>query len=145
MWTAFLIAAAAPTPEAEQLGRELASYGTLAALLPIARDKETADLLAEVKDLTPAQRERLKAVAARTFDAGRDRILAASGHAYAQRLSLDDLKALVAFHRTGAAQRAQVILPEVIAATMQAVGPMDFKADVRKAFCTETGKLCPKP
>ena len=143
MITALLIALAVPTAEAESLGRELAEGGTLAALLPLMKEKETADLVAEAKDLSDADKARLRATAGRIFDAGRDRLLSATGHAYAERLSIADLKALVDFHRSGAAKRAQAAMPQVIAATMQAVGPMDFKADVRKAFCGETGKLCP--
>jgi hypothetical protein len=33
-------------------------------------------------------------------------------------------------------------MPGAIAAAMQAVGQMDFKKDVRAAFCKDTGKLC---
>ena len=143
MITALLIALAAPSAEAERLGRELAEQGTLAALLPLMREKETADLISEAKDLSAAEQERLRALAGQIFERGRDKLLAATGHAYAERLSVEDLKALVAFHKSGAAKRAQAAMPEVIAASMQAVGPMDFKADVRKAYCAETGKLCP--
>jgi hypothetical protein len=33
-------------------------------------------------------------------------------------------------------------LPPRFGATLQAVGQMDFKGDVRAAFCKQTGKLC---
>jgi hypothetical protein len=35
-------------------------------------------------------------------------------------------------------------MPGVIGDTMKEIGSMDFKGDVRAAYCKETGKLCGK-
>lgn len=142
MVAAFLLALAAPSAEAERLGRELAAQGTLAGLLPLLRDKETAELLAEAKDLSPAERTRLRSIADATYAAGRSRIMAATGRAWAERLSIADLRRLVAHGRSPAARRAQAALPQVIAGSMGAIGPLDFKGDVRKGMCAQTGKMC---
>ena len=147
MVTILLLAAAAaasPTAEAQRLGRELADHGTLAALLPLMKAKEVDELLAEHKELSAGDQTRLRRTADRVFDSGRDRLLAATGRAYAQKLTLSDLRRLVAFYRTSAAARFQAALPQVIVATMQSVGQMDFKADVIAAYCKESGKLCAK-
>ncbi len=142
MILALLLAAAAPTPEALNLGRQLAEQGTLASLLPLIQAKETEELLAAHPELSRDEKAALKAVAERVFQTGRGRLMEATGRAYAERLSVRDLRLLVAFHKTGAARRFQTATPQAIAATLQSVGKLDFKADVAAAFCRQTGKLC---
>ena len=142
MILALLLAAASPSPEALALGRELAEHGSLAALLPLIQAKETDDLVASHPQLSRSEQLTLRAVAARTYQAGRERLMAATGRAYAERLSISDLRRLVAFEKTAAAGRYRAAMPAAIAATIRAVGPMDFKGDVLKEFCKETGKLC---
>jgi hypothetical protein len=143
--TLLLLAAAAaaqPSAEAMRLGRQLADHGTLAALLPLMKAKETEELLTDATDLSASEKERLRKLADETFEKGRNRLLDATAAEYAKRLSVADLRALVRFYETPAAKRLQAATPKVIAGTMQNVGKMDFKADVRKAFCEQTGKLC---
>jgi hypothetical protein len=148
MVTILLLAAAAaaaqPSVEAQRLGRELANHGTLAALLPVIKAQEVHDLLASHKNLSAADQARLRRVADGVFARGRERLLTATGRAYAEKLSVADLRKLVAFYRTPVADRAQAALPLVIGETMRSVGKMDFKGDVLAAFCKETGKLCGK-
>lgn len=139
---ALALAAASPSPETLALGRQLAESGSLAALLPLIQAKETAELIAAHRELRPEDRAKLRSVAARTYAAGRERLMDATARAYAERLSVEDLRALVAFEKTPAAGRYRAAVPAAIAATMKAVGPMDFKGDVVKAYCKETGKLC---
>lgn len=139
---ALALAMATPSAEAQRLGRELAEAGTLAALLPLIQEKETEEIVSAHPELSDSDKAALRATAKRVYDLGRERLLSATGRAYAERLSIADLKRLVAFNRTGAARRYRQATPAVIAATMQSVGTMDFKKDVRAAFCTETGKLC---
>lgn len=137
-----------PSPTAEELalGRALAETGTLAALAPLLTEQETAQMLAALPDLTPAEQARLRAIAAATAAAGRDRLLDALGRQYAMRLSAQDMRALATFARTPAAQRMQSALPYTIAGTMQAMeqegGAIDFKGETLAAFCAETGKGC---
>ncbi len=135
-------AAAAPSPEALSLGRQLAETGALAGLLPQISAKETEELVADHPEFSAADKAALRATARRVFEAGRDRLMDATGRAYAERLSVRDLRKLVAFQRSGAAHRYQAAMPQAIAATMQSVGKMDFKADVAAAFCKEKGRLC---
>jgi len=137
-----LAAPAAPGAEAERLGRELAGQGTLAALLPLMAAKETEELVAAHPDLSDADKAALRDSARATFAAGESRLMAATGHAYAERLTVAEMRRLVAFNRTAAARRYRAAMPQAIAATMQAIGPMDFKADALAAFCRRTGKLC---
>ena len=141
LFIAFALAAAAPTVEAEQLGRQLAESGTLAAMLPLIQAKETEELLGQ-SELTDAEKAALRVTAKRVFEGGRERLMAATGKAYAERLSVKDLRRLVAFERSDAAKRYRGAMPGAISAAMQAVGQMDFKKDVRAAFCKESGKLC---
>jgi hypothetical protein len=138
-WIALLLATAAPSPEAEVLGRRLAETGTLAALLPLVVGKETEELVAAHPDLDPAA---LRATATETARAGIDKAMTASGKAYASTLSVDDLKALVAFNETAAARRYRTAQPQVIMATMRALTGFDFKKDVMTAYCAKTGKGC---
>ena len=141
LFLALALAAAAPTPETEKLGRQLAETGTLAAMLPLIQAKETEELVAQ-SELSDAEKAALRVTAKRVFEAGRERLLSATGKAYAERLSVEDLRQLIAFEKSDAAKRYRGAMPAAIAAAMQAAGPMDFKKDVRAAFCKESGKLC---
>lgn len=133
---------ATSSDEARSLGRKLAEVGTLAALLPLIKEKETAELLRENAALSSAEKAKLRDIADRTFAAGYDRLMSATGDAYAKRLSIEDLRALVSFHSSPTAARYRAATPEAILASMQAVGNLDFKGDVRRRFCAETQKLC---
>jgi hypothetical protein len=139
---ALALAASTPSPEGLRLGRELAESGTLAALLPMVADKEIGELVAAHPELSEADRAALRATARATYQAGRDRLMDATGRAYAERLSVADLRALVAFNRTRAAAHYRAAMPGAIASAMQAVGQMDFKKDALAAFCRQMGKLC---
>lgn len=134
-----------PSPEALALGRRLAETGTLAALLPVMVAKDTEELVSEHPDWSDADKAALRATAAEQAKAGTERVMAATGSAYAERLSVEDLRALVAFNESAAAKRWQAATPGVIVAAMTSVGQFDFKADTRKAFCAKTGKGCPAP
>jgi hypothetical protein len=139
---AFALAASAPSAKAQRLGRQLAEGGTLAALLPMVAEKEIGELVAAHPELGEADRRALRETARATYESGRDRLMDATGRAYAERLSVADLRALVAFNRTRAAAHYRAAMPGAIAAAMQRVGEMDFKKDALAAFCRKTGKLC---
>jgi hypothetical protein len=144
MVIAFLLAAAIAQPSSEslQLGKELAKHGTLAALLPMIKAKEVGELVADHPSLNAVDQEKLRATADQVFEGGRDRILTAEGASYAQAMSIDDLKAALAFYRSPAGARFEAALPKVIAGTAMNMGKVDFKGDVLAAYCKQTGKLC---
>ena len=137
-----LLLAATPTPEAEALGRRLAATGTLAAILPMMIKKDTEELVAAHPELSAPEQADLRATAATVARAGTERLNAAMGHEYASSLSVDDLKALVAYNESPVAKRYRAAIPAATAQAMQAAGKFDFKADVAKAFCAKTKKLC---
>ena len=134
----------APSPRALALGRELAESGTLASLLPLLIAKDTEELVGEYKDLTPAEAQRLRALAAEVAAKGSERLFAAQARAYAMRLSEADLEVLVAASRTPAQKRYRAALPGAIAATMAGVGELDLKKDIRAAWCREAGPKADK-
>ena len=142
---AALLVQAAPTPtaEAEQLGRRLADTGVLATVLPLMSRQQTEELVAAHPELSDADKATLRITAGDVAKAGIDRLLAAKGHAYATALSVDDLRVLVAAAGSTAAQHLRAANPQVIAATMQAAGKVDFKGEALAAFCAKTGKACP--
>ena len=144
MVIALLLAAAQPSPEALALGRKLAETGTLASLLPMIQQKEAEELVADNPGLSAAEKDRLRATARRVYEKGRKRLMDAEAIAYAKRLSIRDLRAAVSFQSSPAGRRARAAMPGVIGDTMKSVGNMDFKGDVRAAYCKETGKLCGK-
>jgi hypothetical protein len=143
IWMALKIAAAEPSQEALALGKEMAETGMLATLLPILEADSTEKLVADFPELSDAEKQKLREVAHRTYLEGRGRLLQADGRAYAEQLSVDDLRALVAFSHTEAAKHYRDAMPKIAASTMAAAGSMDFKKDVAAAYCKETGKLCP--
>jgi hypothetical protein len=139
----FLAATAAqPSPEALRLGRELAESGTLATVLPLMAKKETEELVAAHPELSAVEAATLRATANRVFTAGRERLMDSEARALAERLTLADLRAIAAFQRSSAAQHYRAATPEVIATMMESIGTMDFKGDVLKSYCRQTGKLC---
>ena len=139
---ALMMVAANPTAEAVQLGRELAEAGVFAALLPAVKERETEELIAAHPKLSAPEKEALRASAYRTFDKGRERVMAGLATAYAERLTIEDLRALVAFDKSPVAQRYRLVAPEATLVTMKALGPMNFKDDAIANYCKETGKLC---
>ncbi len=139
---AIALQAAAPSTEAELLGRRLADAGTLAALVPLVTTRETEELVAEYKDLSDDEKAELRATAKAVAARETGRLLDAEGHAYAAALSIVDLRALVAAAETSAAVHQRAAMPGVIAATMKSIGKLDFKGDVLKLFCANTGKAC---
>ena len=141
---ALVAAAAQPSPEALKLGAEIARHGTLASLLPLKEQQDTAELLAEDKNLTAAEQAQLQATVKHLYAAAEERLFSATGRAYAERLSLGDLRAVAAFYRTPTATRFQQAVPAAIVATMKTVGEIDLKKDARTSFCKDTGKLCGK-
>ncbi|QIK79057.1 DUF2059 domain-containing protein [Sphingomonas piscis] len=139
---ALVLAAAAPSAEAEALGRRIANAGLLGTLLPMMVKKDTDELVARHKELTAAEQAELRRIAQRTASSGIDKALSANGHAYAEALSVDELKAVAAFMESPAGQRWRASQPQVIAGTVAAIEGMDFKKDVAAAYCKQTGKLC---
>lgn len=135
-------APAEPSPEAVRLGVEIAEHGTLAALLPLKQQQDIAELLAEDKSLSAAQQTQLKTTTESLYAAAQRRLFTATGRAYAERLSLADLRRIAAFYRSPAAARFQAAVPVAIVQTMKAVGDLDLKKEARAAFCKDTGKLC---
>jgi len=138
------VAASAPSADARRLGRRLAEQGTLASLLPLLKAKETEELLKEDPSLSAAEQTKLRTIADRVFQAGYNRLMKATGDAYAQQLSVKDLRSLTHFYDTPVATRYRLATPNVIIETMKSVGEMDFKGDARIASCAEMKRLCPK-
>jgi hypothetical protein len=147
MILALALALATPDPDAEALalGRRLAETGTLAALLPAVTAKETEELVAEHSDWSDADKAVLRRMAGEVSADGLGRLMAATGRAYATRLSIEDLRVLVAFNEGDAAKHWRDATPGAVMEAMAKVGELDFKANTRKAFCARTGKGCPAP
>ena len=136
------LAVSSPSPESMRLGREIAESGTLATLLPMIQEKESAELIAAHPELSASDRSQLRATAKRVYEQGREKLMKVEAEAFARRLSLADLRRIAAFQKSPSARRYRAVSPQVIAATVQAMGSMDYKADVLAAYCKETGKLC---
>lgn len=128
--------------EAEALGRRLAASGTLASILPMMIEKDLSELAAEDKTLTAAERETLLAVGREEGKAGADQLMTVMGSGYAKRLSVADLRVLVAQSEDSATQRLRAATPDVIAGAMGALGQIDLKKNVAAKFCAQTGKMC---
>lgn len=137
-----LLAAAAPSAEALALGREIAESGTMASLIELLQAKETDELVESHPELSDADKARLRVTARTVYERGRERLMQATARAYAERLSLADMRKVVAFQKSRAGRAYNGAIPAVISATVESVGDMDFKGDVIAAYCKETRKLC---
>lgn len=136
------VPAGAPSPAAEALGVRLARAGSMMSLLPLVAQKDTEALIEAHPDLSPAERQALRDTARRTLDAGMTRIATAFGRAYARRLPLADLEALVAQAESPVQGRLRAIQPGAMAEALATLGTLDFRKDTAAAFCHDTGKLC---
>lgn len=136
--------AAAPVASADRdaLGLRLARAGALAAMAPSLIEKDLAELAQEDPSLTPEQRTRLMETGRTEGQRNLDRVFAAIGREYAARLSIEDLRQLVAFNESDAARRWRAAEPAVVTGAMQQLGQLDFKKAVAAAFCRDVGKLC---
>lgn len=138
------IASAAASAEAERLGRQLAAAGSIEVILPAVTAKETDQVIADHPELTAIDQELLRHTGQKVANEARDKLINAFGHQYALALNVMDLRALVGFNRTRAAQHYRAALPRVTIAGLADIGKLDFKGDLTKAFCAQTGKLCSK-
>jgi len=142
----FVVAAVTgqPSGEALKLGREIAESGTLASFADFVSATETNELIEAHPELSASEKARLTSTARAVYDAGRERLMQATARAYAEQLTINDLRSIAAFWKSSAGQTYRASFPAVISATAQSLGKMDFKGDVEAAFCKETGKLCSK-
>jgi hypothetical protein len=135
-------AASTMSPEAQDLGVRLARTSGLAAVAPALIEKDLNELANEYPALSTRERQRLMALGRTEADVELTKILAAIGSGYARRLSVDDLRVLVAHGESPAAARWRAAEPLVIAEAMGTLGSMDLKKNVAAAFCREAHKLC---
>jgi hypothetical protein len=141
---ALALAAAAPSPEAQTLGRQIAEHGTLASLLPLLQQKEAEELIAAHPELSADEQAKLRSTAIRVYETSRERLMAAEGRSWAGQLTVAEMRAILTYQNSTAGKRYRAVTPAVIAATLKSIGQLDFKSDVLAAFCKETGKLCSK-
>lgn len=134
--------APAPTGERATLGRRLAELGEFNAVTGAMGRAEVEAMARETPDLSDAERVRLRAVGTEVLAAGRARVLAQVGDAYARQFTLPQLRAIVAFLASPAGRAYVGALPRLLPAIAAAMQGVDLRRDVRAAFCRETGKLC---
>ncbi|MGN6820138.1 MAG: DUF2059 domain-containing protein [Sphingomonas sp.] len=133
---------AAPSAEAEALGVKLAANGVLAILLPTMTDREIGEIADAHPELSAAENDQWLATGRRIADDAVARAATRIGHQYAMTLSLDDLRALVAFNASPPAQHWRAAEPAAIMTAAQALDGFDFKGTLTAEFCKATGKLC---
>ena len=131
-----------PSPEAVVLGRRLAESGPLAAIAPLLIARDASELADEDPTLTASERQQLLDLAGAKGKAGLARLIAALADTYAKRLSIADLRILVAQNENPATVRWRAAEPAAFEEAMKALGPIDFKGETAADFCRATGKLC---
>ena len=135
--------ASAPiTGERAALGRRLAELGEFNAVTGAMGRAEVEAMARETPDLSDTERARLRAVGTQVLAAGRARVLAQVGNAYAREFTLQQLRAIVRFLASPAGRAYVGALPRVLPAIAAAMQGVDLHRDVRAQFCRETGKLC---
>lgn len=139
-----LLQASAPaaSSEADQLGVRLARTSGLAAIAPALIEKDLAELTREDASLGTEEKERLLGIGRAEAQIGLERVMQAIGSRYARRLSLEDLRVLVAHGESPAAARWRAAEPFVVTEAMSSLGEMDLKRKVAAEFCRTSGKLC---
>jgi len=144
LWSAAL-AAQPPGPEQAALGRRLAAAGDFNAIVGAMGAAEVERIARETPDLSDAERARLREIGAATLAAGRARLLDTVGAIYARQFSLAELRAITAFLEGPAGRAYTGALPRLLPQIAAAMQGVDLAAEIRAAFCRETGKLCAAP
>lgn len=139
---AYLAAIASPSAEAKRLGLRLARTSGIVTIAPLLIEKDLAELAKEDSTITADERQRVLTLGREEGKRGLDRVSAALGDAYAQRLSLSDLKVLVRQNESAEAVRRRAAEPEVLMSAMAALGSLDLKKNTAVLMCKEAKKLC---
>jgi hypothetical protein len=139
--------AAAQEPAAEQiaLGRRMAAAGDFNAILGAMGAAEVERLARDTPDLSEAERARLREIGTATLAAGRARLLDTVGAIYARHFTAAELGEIVRFLEGPAGRAYTGALPRLLPEIGAAMQGRDFAAEIRAAFCRETGKLCATP
>jgi len=134
--------AAAPSAEQVSLGVELARLGSVASMLPAVELEQTDQLLDEHPELATPERLALRRIAHRVAVQGMERLIETEGRAYAEALSVDELRSAIAFARSPVGRRMHAAEPAVARKTLLALRGYNYKREVMAALCRETGKGC---
>ncbi len=134
--------AAKPSPEAAELGREVALNGVFANLFPIVGKQKIEALIASHPELTAADQAALRKAGDSWIVATLAAMSGVMGDEYARTMSIDDMKAMLAFARSDAGKHWQAAEPGAIAAVARQLDGKDFEGEVTAQFCRDTGKLC---
>ncbi|HMG48063.1 MAG TPA: DUF2059 domain-containing protein [Allosphingosinicella sp.] len=138
-------AALAQPPEQLALGRRMAAAGDFNAIVGAMGAAEVERLARETPDLTEAERSRLREIGRATLETGRARLLVTVGAIYARHFTAAQLAEIVAFLESPAGRAYVGALPRLLPEIAQAMQGVDLAAEIRAAFCRETGKLCAAP
>ena len=142
---AYCGAALAQPPEQAALGRRMAAAGDFNAIVGAMGAAEVERLARETPDLSEAERSRLRAIGRATLDAGRARLLDTVGAIYARHFTAAELRRIVGFLESPAGRAYVGALPRLLPEIAAAMQGRDLAAEIRAAFCRETGKLCAAP
>jgi len=141
LWSAAAVAQQ-PGPEQAALGRRLAAAGDFNAIIGAMGAAEVERIAREAPDLSDAERARLREIGSATLAAGRARLLDRVGAIYARHFTARQLRAIVRFLESPAGRSYVGALPRLLPEIAQAMQGVDLGAEIRAAFCRETGKLC---
>ena len=141
LWSSFALAQQ-PDSARLALGRRLAAAGEFNTIVGAMGAAEVERLARETPDLSDAERGRLREIGAATLDRGRARLLEAVGAIYARHFTAAQLRAIAGFLESPAGRAYTGALPRMLPEIAQAMQGRDLAAEIRAAFCRETGKLC---
>ncbi|MEL7689910.1 hypothetical protein [Citromicrobium bathyomarinum] len=128
--------------EALLLAREIAANGFLPSLVPLQTASEIEGMIKDNPNLTPSEIETLRAIGAQHAEQLRAKLIELDARAYADALSLSDLRALAVFERSEAAAHRRAAMPQIMMSVVTSLGDVDYGGGVKKDFCSQTGKLC---
>ncbi|QPC97862.1 hypothetical protein [Qipengyuania soli] len=124
------------------LAREIAGHSLLATLGPLQTAAEVEQIIADAPDLTAQEQDDLRTIGREKAEEIGKRAIEAEAQAMAAMLTLEDLDAIASFERSPAAAHRREIMPMIVGSIMQELAGLDYKGEVRAAFCEQSGKLC---
>lgn len=135
-------AAPAPSAEAVALARKVAARDDFLVMIETIAGPQVGEVEHGMGDLTAAEKDKVDQIGKQKLAKGIDRVVDKLATFYAQKFSVEDLRAINAFLQTPAGTAYSERLMPTLMVVGESMKGFDFKKEVRAEACTEIKKGC---
>jgi hypothetical protein len=135
-------AAPAPSPEAMALARKVAARDDFLVAIETISAGQIGDVEHGMGDLSAAEKDKVADIGRQKMAEGMGRVVEKLAAIYAQKFSVEDLRAIDAFLETPAGKAYSGRLAATLMAVGESMKGFDYKREVRAEACAEIKKGC---